>query len=69
MQVHAVTGGQFALPVTGPAGHTHDIEATEDVTASPVIPTVTVGASGWVSFTDIRAVSFPKRFYRTHQTP
>jgi hypothetical protein len=69
MQIHAVTGGQFVLPVTGPVGHTYDIEATEDFTAWTVIATVTVGASGWVNFIDTNAVSFPKCFYRTHHKP
>lgn len=69
MQIHAVTGGQFVLPVSGPAGHRYDIEATEDFTAWTVIGTVTLGASGSVDFTDTNAASFPKRFYRTHHKP
>jgi hypothetical protein len=69
LQIHAVTGGQFVLPVTGPAGHTYDIEATEHFTAWTVIGTVTLGPSGSTDFTDTNAASFPKRFYRSHQKP
>ncbi len=56
---------QFILTVTGPVGHTYDIQATPDFKTWTVIGTVTVGASGSVDFTDTNAASFPRRFYRT----
>ena len=69
LQIHAVTGGQFVVPVNGPAGHTYDVEATEDFTAWTVIGTVTLGISGSADFADTNAASFPKRFYRTQEKP
>ncbi|HMD55680.1 MAG TPA: fibronectin type III domain-containing protein [Phycisphaerae bacterium] len=59
---------QFILTVTGPAGHTYDIQATQDFKAWTVIGTVTVGASGSLNFTDTNAASFSSRCYRTHDT-
>ena len=56
---------QFILTVTGPIGHTYDIQATQDFITWTVIGTVTVGASGSSSFTDTNAASFSRRFYRT----
>jgi hypothetical protein len=46
VQLHAVPDGQFILTVTGPMGHTYDIEATEDFTTWKVIGRVTLDASG-----------------------
>ena len=68
MQIHSVSNGQFMLTVTGPAGHTYDIEATEDLSAWTVIGTVTVDASGSFDFTDTNAADFSQRFYRTRDT-
>ena len=56
---------QFILTVTGPVGHTYDIQATQDFITWTVIGTVTVGASGSLNFTDTNAASFSRRFYRT----
>ncbi len=56
---------QFILTVTGPAGHTYDILATQDCITWTVISTVTVGANGSVSFTDTNAANFPMRLYCT----
>jgi len=55
----------FILTVTGPIGHTYNIQATLDFITWTVIGTVTVGASGSSSFTDTNAASFSRRFYRT----
>jgi hypothetical protein len=55
---------QFILTVTGPVGHTYDIQATQDFKTWTVIGTVTVGAGGSLDFTDTNAASFSKRFYR-----
>ena len=80
VQLHAVPDGQFILTVTGPMGHTYDIEATEDFTTWKVIGRVTLDASGStldesgstldadgsVDFTDTNAANFSQRFYRTH---
>jgi hypothetical protein len=68
MQIQGLSGGQFVLTLTGPAGHTYDIEATEDFTIWTVIGTVTVEASNSFDFTDINAADFPQRFYRTRDT-
>jgi hypothetical protein len=60
---------QVMLTVTGLTGYTYDILASTNLTAWTVIGTVTLGASGSLTFTDTNAASFPKRFYRTQQRP
>ncbi len=55
---------QFILTVTGPIGHTYNIQATQDFKTWTVISTVTMGASGSLNFTDTNAASFSRRFYR-----
>ncbi len=64
-QIRLATGGQFILTVTGPVGHTYDIQATQDFKTWTVIGTATVGANGSLNFTDTNAASFSRRFYRT----
>ena len=66
MQIQPVADGQFMLTVTGPAGRTYDIEATEDFASWTVIGTGTLDETGSLDFTDSDAASFPKRFYRAH---
>jgi hypothetical protein len=56
---------QFILTVNGPAGHTYDIQATQDFITWTVIGTVTAGTNGLSVFTDTNAASFSMRFYRT----
>ena len=68
MQIRVTPTRQVVLTVTGQIGHTYDIQATQDFTTWTVIGTVTVGAGGSLDFTDTNAASFPKRFYRTHDT-
>jgi len=51
--------------VTGPVGHTYDIQATQDFVTWTVIGIVTMGASGTLNFTDTNAAAFSRRFYRT----
>jgi len=67
VQLHAATGGQFILTLTGPMGHTYNIEATEDFTTWTVIETVILGASGSLDFGDTNAAEFPERFYRLNE--
>ena len=52
--------------MTGPVGHTYEIQATQDFKTWTVIGTVTVGTNGSFIFTDTNAASFSRRFYRTH---
>jgi len=66
LQLGVNASKQFVLTMTGPVGHTYDIQATQDFITWTVIGTVTVGANGSLSFTDTNAASFSKRFYRTH---
>jgi hypothetical protein len=68
LQLAVTTARQFVLIVTGLSSHTYDIQATQDFKTWTVIGTVTVGANGSLTFTDTTAASFPKRFYRTHDT-
>jgi len=65
VQFRVTPAGQFILTVTGPVGHTYDIQATQDFITWTVIGTATVGSSGSLDFTDTNAASFSKRFYRT----
>jgi hypothetical protein len=68
VQLLVTPARQFVLTVTGPVGHTYDIQATQDFKTWTVIGTVTMGDSGSLSFTDTNAAGFPSRFYRTHDT-
>ena len=68
VQIRVMTNRQAVLTVKGLVGHTYDILATQTLTAWTVLGTVTLGAGGSVDFTDTNAPSFPKRFYRTHDT-
>ena len=65
LQVSSLADGQFTLTVTGPAGQTYDLEATQDFQTWTLIGTVTLDASGSLEFTDTNAANFPQRFYRT----
>jgi hypothetical protein len=65
LQLGVTPAKQFVLTMTGPVGHTYDIQATQDFITWTVIGTVTVGANGSLTFTDTNAASFTKRFYRT----
>jgi hypothetical protein len=58
---------QFILTVAGQNGHTYDIQATQDFITWTVIGTITMGASGSLTFTDTNAASFSKRFYRIRE--
>ncbi len=55
----------FILTVTGLIGHTYDIQATQNFIDWTVIGTVTLGAGGWLNFTDTNGAGFSRRFYRT----
>jgi hypothetical protein len=57
-------GKQFILTITGQAGQTYNIQASQDLITWTVIGTVTMGASGSLNFTDTNAASFSRRFYR-----
>ena len=65
VQLSVTPAKQFVLTVTGPVGHTYDIQATRDFKTWIVIGTVTVGTNGSFTFTDTNAATFSKRFYRT----
>lgn len=67
--ISATATGQVVLTVNGLIGQSYDILAAQTLANWAVIGTVTLGASGAVNFTDTNAVSFPRRFYCTRQTP
>jgi hypothetical protein len=69
VQISVTPTGQSVLSVTGPAGQTNDIQATQDLETWTVIGSATVGASGSVDFADTNAASFSRRFYRTQRQP
>jgi hypothetical protein len=60
---------QPTITVSGLAGHTYEILATQNLTSWTVIGTTTLGLSGSFDFTDTNAVYFPARFYRTREKP
>jgi hypothetical protein len=64
LQIRRTPAGQFVLTVTGPAGQTRQIQATQDFKVWTVIGTVVVGAGGSTDFTDTNTASFQRRFYR-----
>lgn len=68
LQIQVAANGQAVLTLKGPASHTYDIQATPDFTTWSVIGNVTMGTGGSLNFTDVNAPSFPKRFYRAHDT-
>lgn len=68
MQIQVAAGGQFLLTVAGTAGHTYNIEATQDLKNWTVIGTGTADASGSLTFTDTHAANFSQRFYRAEDT-
>jgi hypothetical protein len=63
-----MNGVGFNLALSGRATHTYDIQATQDFTTWTVIGTVTTDTGGSAGFKDINAASFPRRFYRIHDT-
>jgi hypothetical protein len=67
MQMSVTSTGQCVLSVTGKAGQTYGIQATQDLETWTDIGAVTVGAGGWVNFTDTNAWSYSSRFYRTQE--
>jgi len=69
LQIHRAPDGQIMLSATGPAGHTYDIEATEDFMTWTVIATATLGAGDPMDFTDTNAPNFSQRFYRLAEHP
>lgn len=69
LQIHRAPDGQIMLSATGPAGHTYDIEATEDFMTWTVIGTATLGVGGSMDFTDTNAPNFSQRFYRLAEHP
>lgn len=68
IQINRISRRQFMLTVTGPAGQTYNIEATEDFLTWTVIGMVTLDSEGSWNFSDPNAGHFPKRFYRTRKT-
>ena len=69
IRIRAATVGQFVLRVSGLNSTTYEIQATQDFKTWTIIGTVTLGTNGSMDFTDTNAVNFPRRFYRTQQTP
>ena len=65
VQIRVTPVRHFILTVTGPIGHTYDIQATQDFKTWTVIDTVTVGVSGSLDFIDTNTPRFSRRFYRT----
>jgi hypothetical protein len=64
LQFGVTPAGQFVLTVSGPAGQTYEIQATQDFQTWTVIGTATVDADGSLDFTDPDAPGLSSRFYR-----
>ena len=69
VQIRAAPDGPVVLTVSGQAGHTYEVQATQDFMAWTVIGTMSLEADGALDFTDTDAANFPQRFYRTHEIP
>lgn len=68
VQLRVAAGSQVILTLLGVSGHTYEIQATTDLKTWVGIGSATIGAGGSLDFTDTNAPSFPKRFYRAHDT-
>jgi hypothetical protein len=69
LQLLGAPAPPLVLTVSGLAGHTYEILATQNFAAWTVIGSVTLGTGGSSNFTDPDAVNFPWRFYRTQEAP
>ena len=68
VQINVAANRQVNLTLTGLSGHTYEVQASQNFMTWAVLGTVTLGTSGTIQFTDTTAASFPRRFYRTHDT-
>lgn len=68
VQILVAFARQLVLTVSGKAGHTYDVQASQNLVTWTVIGTVTSGASGSETFTDTNSASFSSRFYRIVDT-
>lgn len=59
---------QVVLTVTGQAGHSYQIQATQNLVTWSNLGTVTANANGSASYTDTSAGSYTRRFYRARDT-
>ena len=69
LQLLAASAGQVVVNLSGQIGSTYAVQASQDLMTWTTIGTVTIGAGGASSFTDINAANFPQRFYRTQAEP
>jgi hypothetical protein len=67
IRLQLASSKQVIVTVSGLAGHTYEILATQNFTSWRVIGTTTLGIGGSFDFIDTNAVNFPKRFYRIHE--
>lgn len=65
LQLSVAANGQAILTVNGLAGHTYNIEATQDLRTWSTLGSVTAGSGGTATYTDTTAPDVLKRFYRT----
>jgi len=68
VKISMAANRQVNLTLTGLSGHTYEVQASQNFTTWAVLGTVTLGMSGTIQFADTTAASFPRRFYRTHDT-
>lgn len=61
--------GEMVLTMKGLIGQQYDIEASEDLKNWTIISTITLGDGGTLEFSDPNAAAYPKRFYRTRESP
>ena len=64
LQMRITAAGQAVLTVTGLAGLTYEIQATQDFKIWTAIGSVLLGAGGSIEFTDPTAAMHSSRFYR-----
>jgi hypothetical protein len=63
-----ITPQKYALlSVTGPAGYTYEVQASQTFSKWLVLGTITLSPTGSAQFTDTNAPAYPARFYRLRQ--
>jgi hypothetical protein len=67
LQLLRSASSPVVLRITGQAGHTYEVQATQDLINWNVIGNVTLGAGATYDFSDAKATGQPSRFYRLRE--
>ena len=69
LRVAVGSNRQAAVALRGQTGRAYELQASQDLKTWTTLGTVTLGASGSVTYVDVNAASLPRRFYRTRGGP